>query len=242
MQADSGQHAQLGARVIAIEVVGGVGFREAPPLRLGKDLRERQAVGLHRRQHVVAGPVEDAGDADETVSRQALANGADDRDSAGDRRFEAEMDATLGGEAQQFTAFVRHELFVRRDDRFTRGDGLALPVAGRVEPSHDFDEDLGIRRQDLVDAGRPAHGVGHPVNALAVHIAIEDVGQRQRSGGSEDQAGDGPADGAESQECNLHAGEVSVSACPGRRRRRMRVGSSSREPIIEGPGRRDCCL
>ena len=73
-----------------------------PLLRLGEDGVERQALRLHAREDVVAGAVQDARDAREAVAGEPLADGANHRDATSDRGFEAEVDAALGGEAQQF--------------------------------------------------------------------------------------------------------------------------------------------
>ena len=58
----------------------------------------------------------------ERVAGEALADGANHRDAAGDGGLEAEVDALLAGEAEQLAAFVRDQLLVGGDDRLPRGD------------------------------------------------------------------------------------------------------------------------
>ena len=62
-QTDRDQNRDLGSRVVAVDVGGRIGLREAERLCFLQRLRERQSGAVHPRQDVVAGAVQDAGDA-----------------------------------------------------------------------------------------------------------------------------------------------------------------------------------
>ena len=228
MQADARQHAQLGARVVAVQVVGRIGFGEALGLGVGEDRVERDPLGLHPREHVVAGAVQDPGDALERVAGEALADGADHRDAAGDGGLEPEVDALLAGQAEQLAAFVRNQLLVRGHDRLLRGDGGAMVAAGRIEPADDLDDQVDVRAEQVLEALRPRDRRRHPVDALARDLAVADVGQRERGRRGEDQPGDGLADRAETEERDVHAVIIRARPDASRPYDRLAAGAGSR--------------
>ena len=82
------QDRQLVRGIDAVDVEARVGLGVAQLLRLGQHLGELAAALAHRGQDVVAGAVQDAGDAADAVAGQALAQRLDDRDAAGHRRLE----------------------------------------------------------------------------------------------------------------------------------------------------------
>ena len=80
-----------------------------------------------RREDVVAGAVDDPGDAPDAVRHQPAADGVDDGDAAGDAPLEAERDALLLG--------PRHQLLpVRGEERLVGGDHVlaACSMAARM--------------------------------------------------------------------------------------------------------------
>ena len=86
----AGQDGQLVGGVDAVDVEAGVGLGVAQLLGLGQHLGELAAALAHRGEDVVAGAVEDAGDAADAVAGQALAQRLDHRDAAGHRRLEGQ--------------------------------------------------------------------------------------------------------------------------------------------------------
>ena len=58
---------------------------------------ERHMGRFHSREDVVARPVQNPEDPDETVTRQPLLQAPHDRNAAGDRGFEAEPSTVLAG-------------------------------------------------------------------------------------------------------------------------------------------------
>ena len=101
------QDRQLVRGVEAADVEGRIGLGVAQPLRLLQAEVERQPLGLHLRQDVVAGAVEDAADARDAVARKRLAQGLDDGNAAADRGLEGERRAVALGEFGQFLAVRR---------------------------------------------------------------------------------------------------------------------------------------
>ena len=87
------QNGELVRGVVAANVEGRVRLGVAEPLGVGETCLERQPVGLHPRENVVAGAVENAIDAPHCIAGERLAQGLDDRNAAADRRLEGERDA-----------------------------------------------------------------------------------------------------------------------------------------------------
>src|SRR5690606_4752920 len=86
-EGDRCEDRQLVRRVDALDVEGRIGLGIAERLRLGEDLAEVAPGPLHRREDVIAGPVEDAVDALDAVGRGAFAQALDDRYPARHRGF-----------------------------------------------------------------------------------------------------------------------------------------------------------
>ena len=100
---ERGENGELVGGVEAADVEGRVGLGVAEFLRLGEADAERQPLLLHARENVIAGAVEDAGDAPDRVAGEPLAQGLDDRHAAADRRLEGERDAVILGERASST-------------------------------------------------------------------------------------------------------------------------------------------
>ena len=88
--------------VKAADVKCRIGLRIAKPLSLAEADLERKMLGLHAREDVVAGAVEDAGDPLNRIAGQALPEGLDDGYSAADRRFEEQLSARSLGDSREF--------------------------------------------------------------------------------------------------------------------------------------------
>ena len=88
---------ELRLRVEPLDVLRRIGLGKSERLRFGKRVPKSAPVALHPAQDVVAGPVQDAGDARQPVAGKAVLNRADDGHAARDRRLEAHLAArTLG--------------------------------------------------------------------------------------------------------------------------------------------------
>ena len=110
------QDRKLVRGVEAADVEGRVGLGVAESLRLLEARLERQPLGLHLRQDVVAGAVEDAADARDAVAGERLAQRLDDGDAAADRGLEGERRAAALGEFGKFLAMRGEHRLVGGDD------------------------------------------------------------------------------------------------------------------------------
>src|SRR6476620_3560793 len=95
------QDRQLLRGIVAIDVKGWIGFGIAEPLRFLQAFGKRQALLLHPGQDVIAGAVENAVNAVDAGSREALAKRLDDRNGRTDRRLEVQGATMLLGRLRQ---------------------------------------------------------------------------------------------------------------------------------------------
>ena len=70
-----------------IHIEGRIGFRVAKVLRLLQNVIKRPATLAHGGEDVIAGPIQNTVHALDTVGDQAVAQRADDRNAARNRRF-----------------------------------------------------------------------------------------------------------------------------------------------------------
>ena len=142
-EGEAGQQGELVRGVEAADVEGRIGFRVTLRLRFLQDVGEGALLALHLGQDVIAGAVQDAVDALDLVGAERLAQGLDDRDAAGDGRFEVEGDAVLLGALRKIEAVLGEQRLVGGDDvlagierRLDGGFGDAAVAA------HQLDEDV----------------------------------------------------------------------------------------------------
>ena len=117
---DRGDDRGLGRGVEPLDVGGGIGLGVPEPLRLGERVVERRAVLGHAGEDVVRRAVHDAEHPADAVAGERLAQRPQQRDPAGDRRLEQQVDAVIGGDAEQLRAVAGDELLVGGDDRLVR--------------------------------------------------------------------------------------------------------------------------
>jgi hypothetical protein len=98
----------------------------------------------HLRQDVVRRTVDDAHHATDWLATQALAQRPHDRDGAGDRRLEEQVDACLLGGIEQLDADVGQQLLVRRDDRLAGSEGGGDQLSRRLDAADDLDDEIDV--------------------------------------------------------------------------------------------------
>ncbi len=96
-EGDRGDDRRLGAGVEALDVGRWIALGEPERLRLGQCRRVVGALLGHLREDEVGGAVDDPHHAGDRLAAQALAQGPDDRDAAGDRGLEQQVDAGCVG-------------------------------------------------------------------------------------------------------------------------------------------------
>jgi len=119
-EGDAGEDAELGAGVEAVDVGGGVGFGVTEGLGFFEDFGVVGS-GFHGAEDEVAGAVDDAADAGDLISAEALRHAGDDGDAAGDGCSVEELDAFGGGEFEEAGAAVGDELLVGGGDVLAGG-------------------------------------------------------------------------------------------------------------------------
>ncbi len=168
-QRDLREDRQLGLRIDPLDILRGIRLGQPEGLCLHQRIAKRQTVALHTAQDVVAGTVQDAGHTRQTVARQPVLDSADDRDASGDRCLEAQMAAGARRLSQQVGAGVRDDLLVRGHDRLAGPQCFPNPLLSRRASSNQFDDDINVVAERVVDAFRPAYGWMDPVDVLSVH-------------------------------------------------------------------------
>jgi hypothetical protein len=122
---------------------------------------------MHDSQDVVAGAVEDAGDAGDAIAGQALAQRLDDGDAAGDGRLEGERRAGCLCESSKLGTMHGEQGLVGCDHRLPGCQrGLHQRSSGPFGAADHFHHDIdsGI--------GRQGHGIIEPAQAGERHAAI----------------------------------------------------------------------
>ncbi len=223
----------------AIHVKRRVGLGVALALGLLQNVGVAAAILGHAGEDVVAGAVEDALQREDLIGGEPLAEGADDRDAAADRRLEGDGLAVLPARVEDLGAVRRQQRLVGGDDVLARGQQIEHRLPGPVNAADDFDRDLDRRVVDhLLEIGgdeRP----GKIHIARLVEIAQHDAAQLERSAGAggeplgmvEQQFGDARADGAAADQGDaelVHADQYRQGArhekLTQRRRRKERQG------------------
>ena len=90
------------------------------------------------------------------IADERFADGLDDRDAAGDRRFEVKRDVVGFGQRDQFVPVLGEQRLVARDHDFLRFERRLDQVMSFLDPSHQFDHDLnaGVGHQFAPVAGQ----------------------------------------------------------------------------------------
>src|SRR6202000_2854666 len=99
-------------------------------LRIGKD-GAVVGTGLHAREDVVAGAVDDAGDAFDLVATETLGDAGDNGHAAGDGCAVDQLYTVGFGERKERWAAIGDELLICGDDGFLLLQGFAEPAFRR---------------------------------------------------------------------------------------------------------------
>ena len=144
-EGERGQDGELVRGVEAADVKGRIGLRIAKPLSFAEADLEREIVGLHARQDVVASAVENAGNPLNRVPGQALAERLDDGYAAADRGLEEQLRARSLGKRRELEAMRGEHRLVRCDDgRPARQRGLDGVERDALGAADQFDENVDV--------------------------------------------------------------------------------------------------
>ena len=130
--------------------------------------------------------------------------------------------AALGrGQPLQVDAVKGNELLVGGDHAFAGFESAAHPGSGGIESAGEFDNHIDIGGEHRIGVFAPDHARRHPIDALARHAAVEDVGEFQALRlGFDENARHGTAHGAETEDGDaqrLRGARVASSRCVKRR-------------------------
>src|ERR1700690_3171446 len=120
MQSSQGKNGKFGAGIAAVQIFGGVGFGVPARLGLFQCLAERDSRILDPAQNVVAGSIQNPGNAMQSVAAQSGAQRGENRNSTRDRSTELQSTSMAGGELQKIRAMPRNQLLVGRYHRLSR--------------------------------------------------------------------------------------------------------------------------
>ncbi len=175
-QSEAHENGELGARVESADIFSGVGLGVAFGLRFGQNRGVFRAF-FHFAEDEVAGAVENAFDALDAVAGHALLEAGNDGNAAGDGSAVFEMAAFGRSQPLQIDAVIGDELFVGGDDAFAGFKRAAHPGSGGIEAAGELDNHIHIGGEHGIGVFAPDDARGRPVDALARHAAVEDVGQ-----------------------------------------------------------------
>src|SRR5579872_6673567 len=88
-----GQNFELLRGVVAIDIEGGISFRETFCLRFAKRIVEFNSTFSHARQNVIAGAVQNPAEPLNTISDQSISESANNRNAAANAGFKPEADS-----------------------------------------------------------------------------------------------------------------------------------------------------
>ena len=140
------EDAGLVGGVPPVDVEGLVGLGVTEAFRIGKHASVRRVAILHLREDVVTRAVQYAVDSRKTICDQAFAKSFDNRDTAGDGRFEEKVAAVLASGREDFRPVFADQRLVGGDDNFPpakRGEGdLARERGAAHEFAHHVDRGI----------------------------------------------------------------------------------------------------
>ena len=121
------------------------------------------------------------------------------------------------GEAVELDAMFGDELLIAGDGGFAGLEGAANPGAGGFEAADQLDDDIDIGAENLVEVLGPDNCGGDPVGFFAGYAAVKHMRELEAVGFEvAENACDGAAHGAESQEGDFHEYRVQGAGNRGR--------------------------
>ena len=214
-KADGSEDCRLAGGVEAVDVGGRVGLGIALGLRVGKHIGVIGALGVHARQDIVGGTVENAGDGQDLVAHQVVLERAHDGDATATAGLALNLHAArarLLGERLDMTA---QQGLVGRDDVLAvlKGSGEDLGCGMLAADQLDDDIDGGVG-DDIVPVTRKGLalntgclGLLPSKRAGAGQLKVDAVGCQVLIVVALDQAGHAAADGSQTDEADVHGAQ-----------------------------------
>ena len=182
------EDSNLVSGVVAVDVERRFSFGVAQALSIGQDIRELGPLELHPGEDVVAGAIDDAGDARDPVSGEGFPERLDDGNAPGDGGFVVEVRLVLRSQSEEFWAVGREESLVGGDHRLAQFEGCTDHLACCCHSAHQFDHelDLGIMDHLAPVAGQHRGGYGESARPAGIpHGHADDVQSDPQPSGHE---------------------------------------------------------
>ena len=214
-KADGGEDRRLAGGVEAVDVGGRVGLGVALGLGVGEHVGVIGALGVHARQDVVGGAVENAGDGQDLVAHQVVLERAHDGDAAAAAGLALNLHAAcarLLGERLDMTA---QQGLVGRDDVLAVLEGGGKDLGRGVLAADQLDDDVdGGVGDDVVPVTRKGLalnacrlGLLPGKRAGAGQLKVDAVGCQVLIVVALDQTGHAAADGSQTDQTDVHGAQ-----------------------------------
>ena len=214
-KADGSEDCRLAGGVEAVDVGGRVGLGIALGLRVGKHIGVIGALGVHARQDIVGGTVENAGDGQDLVAHQVVLERAHDGDATATAGLALNLHAArarLLGERLDMTA---QQGLVGRDDMLAVLEGGGEDFGRGVLAADELDDDIdGGVGDDVVPVARKGlalntggFGLLPGKRAGAGQLKVDAVGCQVLIVVALDQTGHAAADGSQTDEADVHGAQ-----------------------------------
>ena len=166
-----GEDSNFVSGVVAVDVERGFGLGIAQALSIGQHIGELGPLELHPGEDVVAGAIDDAGDARDPVSGEGFPERLDDRNTPGHGGFVVEVGLMLRSQGEEFWAVGREESLVGGDHRLAQFEGCTDHLACCCHSAHQFDHELDLGIMDHLAPVAGQHRGGYGESACSLRIA-----------------------------------------------------------------------
>ena len=214
-KADGGEDGRLAGGIEAVDVGGRVGLGIALSLGVGEHVSVIGALGVHARQDVVGGAVENASDGQDLVAHQVVLERAHDGDAAAAAGLALNLHAArarLLGERLDVTA---QQGLVGRDDVLAVLEGSGEDLGCGMLAANQLDDDVdGGVGDDIVPVARKGLalnacrlGLLPSKRAGAGQLKVDAVGCQVLIVVALDQTGHAAADGSQTDQTDVHGAQ-----------------------------------
>ena len=214
-KADGGEDGRLAGGIETVDVGGRVGLGIALGLSIGKNVGVVGALGVHARQDVVGGAVEDTGDGQDLVAHQVMLERADDGDTAAAAGLALNLNAALACFLCECLDVAAQQGLVGRDDVLAVLEGSGEDLGRGVLAADQLDDDVdGGVGDDIVPVARKGlalntggFGLLPGKRAGAGQLKVDAVGGQVLIVVALDQAGNAATDGSQADQADVHGAQ-----------------------------------
>ena len=214
-KADGGEDGRLAGGIEAVDVGGRIGLGIALGLGIGEHVGVIGALGVHARQDVVGGAVEDAGDGQDLVAHQVVLERADDGDTAAAAGLALDLDAALARLLGKRLDMTAEQGLVGGDDVLAvlkgRGEDLGRGVLAADQLDDDVHGGVGDDVMPVACKGLALNTGGFGLlpgkRAGAGQLKVDAVGGQVLIVVALDQTSHAAADGSQTDQADVHGAQ-----------------------------------